>query len=240
MAYEALGEWFEILNDDCDYPLWSQYFLRGLRSLSVGRKGLELGCGSGAFSRALTKNGYTMSAADCSETMLAKGSELATREGLSIRFLRLDARRFSSPEKYDFIIAPNDLYNYIAPDRLRGAFRAAASALAKGGVFWFDISTPRKLRGKIADNIFADDRDDITYLSFNHLYDDRVEMNVTLFVKEKDGRFSRYDELHVQYIHTKERILAALGASFEVVRVEGHLGESEEGSDRWNFICRRV
>ena len=48
-AYDYLSEWFEFLNDDCDYALWSQYFIEGLSRFGAGRKGLELGCGSGAF-----------------------------------------------------------------------------------------------------------------------------------------------------------------------------------------------
>ena len=46
-AYEFLAKWFECLNDDCDYPAWSQYFLSGLARLGAGRRGLEVGCGSG-------------------------------------------------------------------------------------------------------------------------------------------------------------------------------------------------
>ena len=56
-AYDHLSEWFEYLNDDCDYPAWSQYFLSGLAALGAGRKGLEVGCGSGAFCRAPAKAG---------------------------------------------------------------------------------------------------------------------------------------------------------------------------------------
>ena len=65
-AYDSLAEWFEYLNDDCDYPVWSQYFIDGLRRLGAGVRGLELGCGSGAFSRALVRAGYRMTGADIS------------------------------------------------------------------------------------------------------------------------------------------------------------------------------
>ena len=65
-AYRYLAEWFEYLNDDCDYPKWSQYFIDGLGRLNAGRKGLEIGCGSGAFCRRLVQAGYAMSGADIS------------------------------------------------------------------------------------------------------------------------------------------------------------------------------
>ncbi len=241
-AYDSLAEWFEYLNDDCDYSSWSQYFIDGLARLNCLRgEGLELGCGSGAFCRALKKHGYSMTGADISLPMLTKAARLASEEGLSIPYFQADARTLRTFTKYDFILAPNDCYNYIPQKSLPSAFRHAANCLKKGGIFWFDLSSACKLREKVANNMCADDREEVTYLAFNHLKEDRVEMNVTLFVKERDGRFSRFDESHTQYIHEEENVVQALNsAGFAVVSVEGHLGEPKEGSDRLNFICRRA
>ena len=89
--------------------------------------------------------------------------------------------------------------------------------------------------------MFADDRDEVTYLVFNHLIADRVEMDVTLFVRRSDGVFERYDEQHTQYIHTVHDVCKLLEETgFKLVRVEGHLGENFEKSDRVNFICRKL
>lgn len=236
-AYDSLAEWFEYLNDDCDYLSWSQYFISGLRALGAGGKGLELGCGSGAFSRALARAGYNMTGADISAPMLSKAAALARAEGLNIPFVQADAAKLKTPEKYDFLIAPNDCYNYLPQNRLQAAFRRAADCLKRGGIFWADVSSAYKLREKVANNMFADDREDVTYLSFNALKEDRVEMDVTLFVR-KGNVYERFDETHVQYIHEEEDVLSALeGAGFCVRAVEGHLGGAKERSDRLNFIC---
>ncbi len=239
-AYDSLAEWFEYLNDDCDYPKWSQYFIRGLCALRAGKRGLELGCGSGAFCRALAREGYLMTGGDISLPMLDKAQSLAREEGLNVPFLQMDASKLKTLIKYDFILAPNDCYNYVSPEKLDSAFKKAASSLKKGGVFWFDVSSAYKLREKVANNIMADDRDEVTYLSFNSLKDDCVEMDVTLFIREENGLFSRRDERHVQYIHEEEKLLSALtAAGFQVLAVEGHLGEEKENSDRLNFICKK-
>lgn len=238
-AYEHLAHWFERLNDDCGYAQWSQYFLSGLSALGVGRRGLEAGCGSGAFSRALARAGYDMTAADISAPMLSEGMRLAREEGLFIRFVQADAAALSLGT-FDFILSPNDCYNYIPPRKLPSAFRHAAKSLKKGGVFWFDLSSAYKLREKIANNVFADDRDEVTYLSFNRLYDDRVEMDVTLFVRRRDGAFDRLDERHTQYIHERADVVGMLEEAGFEVRTEGHLGGAEEQSDRVNYICRKV
>ncbi len=238
-AYEYLADWFEILNDDCDYPKWSQYFIEKLAALGAGKRGLELGCGSGAFSRALAKAGYHMTGADLSAPMLTKAAALAREQGLAIEYRLQDAVTLKSGEKFDFILSPNDCYNYIPPQKLQTAFAHAAACLKKGGVFWFDISSEHKLRTKVANNMFADDRDEITYLSFNTLFSDRGETDVTLFIKEKDGRYIRCDEKHTQYLHAEEGVTKLLSAYFDVLAVEGHLGEEKQESDRLNFICRK-
>ncbi len=237
-AYDHLAEWFEFLNDDCDYSDWSQYFIEGLRRRGAGKRGFELGCGSGAFCRALQRAGFTMTGGDISPAMLSKAVRLAREEGLQIPFVQADARRFSSPSAYDFILAPNDCINYLSPEALAPAFKRIGKALPKGGIFWFDLSSPYKLREKVANNMFGDDRDEVTYLEFNTLYQDRVETDVTLFVREGE-LFRRFDERHVRYIHTEGSVLSALGGTFSA-EVEGHLGEDKTSSDRLNFICRKV
>ena len=89
MAYETLADWFEFLNDDCDYQRWSQYFLQGLEALGAGNRGLEIGCGSGAFTRVLTRAGYFVTGTDVSAfgRMIVSKKEL---EELSKTHISLD------------------------------------------------------------------------------------------------------------------------------------------------------
>ena len=240
MIYNRFAQWFEFLNDDCDYIKWSQYFTARLEEFGAGKNGLELGCGSGAFCRLLTRAGYRMTGLDLSRAMLQVALEKAQNEGLNILYIEGDAATFRAPEKYDFILAPNDCYNYIPKEKLPAAFRHAAAALKKGGIFWVDVSSEYKYRNIIANNMFADDRDEVTYLSFNRLEEDRVITDLTLFIREEDGRFSRADERHVQYIHTEEELISALeGAGFCSLRAEGHLGQRKEGSQRLNLLCKK-
>lgn len=238
--YEHLAEWFEHLNADCDYPKWSQYFLNALQRYGTGTRGLDLGCGSGAFTRALAKAGYTMTGADISPAMLGKAMRLAREEGLSIPFVQMDAARASACSPYDFLLSANDCVNYLPQKSLLRAFKSWASCLKTGGLLLFDVSSPCKLRGKVANNTFWDDEEDVSYFEFNTLFQDRVETEITLFIREGE-LFRRADEKHVRYIHEEEDILTALHASgFEVLAVEGKLGEDKEGSERLNFQCRKA
>ena len=120
------------------------------------------------------------------------------------------------------------------------AFENVRSALNKNGIFLFDISSARKFREKIANTVCADDREDVTYLSFNSLEGENAVMDVTLFVRRRDGAFERRDERHIQYIYEEAEIVAALEkAGFSLLETEGHLGEEKSESDRLIFLARR-
>ena len=236
-AYANLASWFEYLNDDCGYENWSQYFITKLKGYSV-RTGLDIGCGGGWFTRAFQKAGFAMTGMDISPEMLDFAQETAFKEGARSEYLLGDITKFKSPKKYDFATAINDCINYIPKNKLDSAFKCVKGALTKGGVFLFDISSPRKFNEKIANTVCVDDREEITYLAFNRVCGDEVSMDVTLFTRRTDGAYERADETHVQYVYTEAEIAAALEkVGFELVEAEGHLGEEKSQSDRLCFLA---
>ena len=238
-AYAHLAKWFEYLNDDCDYENWSQYLIAKLRPFSF-RTGLDVGCGGGWFTRAFQRAGYQMTGLDISPEMLDFAQEQALKSGLRSEYLLGDITRFRSPKKYGFVTAINDCINYIPKARLLSAFKKVYALLEKDGVFLFDISSERKFKNKIANTVSVDDRDDVTYFSFNKEEEDGVTMEVSLFVRRKDGLFERLDETHRQYRYTEEEILSALAeAGFTVLEKEGHLGENSSTSDRICFLAKK-
>lgn len=239
-AYFALADWFEYLNSDCDYDKWSQYLHGELCALGIkGGTGLDLGCGSGYFTRAFTRLGYGMTGFDVSEPMLAKAQRISDEEGVRPRYILCDLLRLKTMGRADFALCVNDCVNYIPQDKLLRVFKKVAGSLRKGGAFLFDISSESKLCGTVGNNTFCEDREEVSYMWFNKLFPDRVEMDFTIFAKRADGLFERGDERHVQYIHTKENITEnLLGAGFTLVKTAGALGD-ESDTERINFICIR-
>jgi SAM-dependent methyltransferase len=237
-SYSALGRWFEYLNDDCGYEQWSQYLISTLKSEGAGASGVDIGCGNGYFTRALIRAGYFVSGVDISPQMLDKAQQLSLKQGVRAEFLLGDITKLKLNAKVDFAVAINDCLNYVSQNKLDTAFSRVNSCLKKGGVFIFDISTSQKLKNTLGNNLFCEDRDDITYIWFNTLSNDRVTMDLTFFEKGKDGRYTRFDERHVQYIHEKEDVINALTKAGFSVRCEGHLGKSED--ERINFICKKL
>lgn len=238
-AYAVLADWFEYLNQDCDYEKWSQFLMTRLSAYPL-KKGLDVGCGAGWFTRFFERNGYEMTGLDVSAEMLARAQENARNEGLHAEYLQGDIAKIKLPKRFDFVLSINDCFNYLPTEKLPAAFKNVSSALTKKGIFLFDVSSPKKYREKIANTICADDREDVTYLNFISTKGKEVTMDVTLFVRREDGAFERRDEKHVQYIHEEEEILHALeGAGFEIMEVIGHLGEDKNTSDRLCFLAQR-
>ena len=238
-AYVNLADWFEYLNDDCDYENWSQYLISRLKGYPL-KQGLDVGCGGGYFTRALQKNGYDMTGMDVSAEMLDFAGRKALETGIRSAYILGDISKTKPPKRYDFVTAINDCVNYIPKAKLSSALKNIYGALKTGGVFLFDVSSPRKFAEKIANTVSADDRDDVTYLAFNRVEGDVATLDVTLFVRQKDGKYIRLDETHTQYIYTADFLTSALEkAGFSVVCVEGHLGEDVETSDRISILAQK-
>ena len=237
-AYNALAPYYEQLITSCDYEQWSQYVFKKIKTYAKGKVGCDLACGSGYFTRFLKKNGYLVCGVDYSESMLQEAMRLSNEENLRINYQRQDIKNFKSFEKLDFITAINDGYNYISQKDLKKAFKSAYTALKRGGVFMFDVSSSYKLKNVLSNNLFGEDTDDLTYLWFNTLTSEGVKMELTFFIKDGD-KYVRKDESHFQYIHELEDIKDALtSVGFEIVETCGHLGENLKAeSQRINFIA---
>ena len=124
-AYTSLADWFEYLNADCDYEQWSQYLYGRLQGLGVtGGRGADIGCGSGAFTRAFARWGYDMVGFDVSSAMLARAEQLS-RGVPHVRYGLADARSVRFPGgRADFALCVNDCVNYLPPADIP-AFSAA-------------------------------------------------------------------------------------------------------------------
>ena len=181
-----------------------------------------------------------MTGMDISSAMLDKAQANALAAGLRGEYILGDITKTKLPARFDFATAINDCVNYIPKDKLEKAFKNVHGAIKKGGVFLFDISSPRKFEKKIANTVSVDDRDEVTYIAFNKVTGDRADMEVTLFVKRADGAFERLDETHTQYIYSIEEVTNALARSgFTLVEAEGHLGEDLETADRISFVAKK-
>ncbi len=239
-AYNAIAPLYERLMD-VDYDVWANYEIEFLKEYSKGNKGVDAGCGSGAFTRRFRRAGFDVIGADISEEMLSVAAETSRREGLDIKYVKQDIRSLKLPERVHFITALTDCFNYVDGAGMRRALSRFHSSLVKGGVLAFDISTEYKLKELIGNGMFGEDAEDYSYLWFNRTFEGGVEMDISLFTKTADGKYEKREEHHTQYVHREQDVLSALDAAgFEVIKVEGHLGAPvSPDCERLNFFAVR-
>ena len=79
----------------------------------------------------------------------------------------------------------------------------------------FDVSTPYKLQHLLGDRFWGEDLDDIGYLWQNRYFAAgcRVDMHLSIFVREPGGLYQKITEEQTQYGHTRAKLTALLLAA---------------------------
>lgn len=240
-AYSALASVYEDFMDEELLKNWEDYLDNMLRTESAGKTGLDIACGSGIFTRALYKRGYSVTGIDISEEMLSVAEEKCLAEKANIRFLMQDMKNLKVFEKVDFITVVNDGLNYIQPNDLKKTFSAFFKALKNNGVLLFDFSTAYKLKNIIGNNFFAEDTENCSYLWFNELSGDKVKMDISVFRLRNDGLYEKREESHIQYAYELSFMLETLKSAGFTARAEKFLGgEITTETDRIQIIAKKV
>lgn len=246
MAYENLAEIYDIFADDFDYDQWAKWYYGLISSVKPEiRTLLEAGCGTGSVCIRLAKKGIRVTGIDLSEDMLRVASDKARKWGVQMRFAMQDMRCIQLPSRVDAVISACDGVNYLCREEdVRAFFESAFAALKPGGALAFDISNYEKLSALGKTYLFAEEREEGAYIWTNDFDEETrtVTMNTVFFIREADGKYTRFEETHVQRAHAVSEIEALLGQTgfTDVRRFGGDTGESEgPGGKRCYFLARK-
>lgn len=215
-SYEALCHAYDTLMRDVNYDEWAEY-VAGFLIESGAKKIAETACGTGNITLRLARMGFDVTASDVSAGMLECAKLKARAAGSRCMFVLQDMTKLELPRR-DALICCCDGVNYLKNESELSAFFCGARAcLRKGGVLLFDMSTQHKLNHTLADNFFYDDGDDATcFWQSSRIGESHVELSVSVFVKEQDGKggaYRRYDEVQEQFAYSADRVLELLDLS---------------------------
>ena len=217
-SYTALADFYDGLMADIDYDAWAEY-VHGLLQ-KAGRPVKRIGeaaCGTGNLTLRLKKMGYDILASDASPQMLERAARKAREAGQQIVFSCQDMRKLQFP-KVDAVVCACDGINSLAPGELSYFLKAARASLRPCGGLLFDMSSRYKLEQILADQLFFEDGEELTYFWRNAQNEDKqcVEMELTFFCKDAQGKYTRTDEAQRQYWHEAGTVLQDLQkAGFE-------------------------
>lgn len=107
-----------------------------------GARVLDLGCGPGLVATRLARLGCEVTGLDLSRSSLAYARAAAERDGLAIEYRRADFLELDDVARYDLVLQSYGEISTFAPAVRDDLLARVRRALAPGGAFVFDASTP--------------------------------------------------------------------------------------------------
>lgn len=183
-----------------DGKVWAKELVKTLKKYCNKPFGIDVGSGTGYFTRAILNAGYNVIGVEPSLAML----NVAMQEGGT--YVKGDIRKLNGFSSLGFVTAVNDVINYLKPSDLEKAFLSVNACLENGGVFIFDYSSKSRLKNVIGENLFGEDTEDFTYMWFNTQKPNGVKMDLVFFIKNQDGTYDREEESFFEYFHELETV----------------------------------
>ncbi|MBE7093034.1 MAG: class I SAM-dependent methyltransferase [Clostridiales bacterium] len=239
MQYGELSFVYDALMYDMPYEKWAEFIFNNLGDANVIA---ELGCGTGNITEIISKK-YDVTALDISEDMLEIARQKLLKSGISTRLIQGDMCNFSLHKEVDGIVCACDGINYLTtPAKVKQAFLNVYKNVKTGGRFIFDISSKNKL-SSMNNQLYSEDCDDATYIWRNKIVNDLLEMEITFFVPKDDETYLRFDEHHIQRMHTVDEISKWLNESgFKIISItDDYTNNSvKEDTQRITFCAEKV
>ena len=245
-AYSGFAKVYDLFMDNIPYEEWTDY-VKELFAEEGVKDGilLDLGCGTGSVTELLAESGFDMIGIDNSEEMLEIAMEKREESGHDILYLLQDMREFELYGTVKGVVSICDSMNYILDDEdLLDVFKLVHNYLDNEGIFIFDMKTMHEYANVMADNTFAEDREESSFIWENY-YDEEEEINqydLSIFVKEEDGRYRKYEETHLQRAYEQQCVEELIKESgLELLHVYDAFTRElpAEDSQRIYFVCRR-
>jgi len=247
-AYGSFATVYDKFMNNVPYKEWTEYIISLLNKEGiVDGIVLDLGCGTGNVTEIMAKAGFDMIGVDASMDMLAVAQEKKSLlSGLShdILYLCQDMREFELYGTVAAIVSVCDCMNYILePEDLQIVFDHVWNYLDYDGIFVFDLNSQYKYEELLADNTFAENSEEASFI-WENFYDEESRINeydLTLFIKEGE-QYSKYEEVHEQRAYSISEIEEMLmRANLELLHVYDAFTEDapKEDSERIYFVARK-
>ena len=212
-TYSEFARIYDTFMDDVPYEEWGSYLRELLLDYGVDNGILlELGCGTGNITEILAQYGYDMIGIDNSGEMLEIAANKKAASGHDILYLEQDMREFELYGTVRADVSICDSINYITDEEdLLQVFKLVNNYLDIGGVFIFDLNTIYKYM-EIGETTISENREDASFIWENIYYEEeRINSyDLTLFIKDENGKYDKYFENHVQRAYTIEEIKTLL------------------------------
>lgn len=252
MSYDVLAAFYDRLNDSVEYGVWARKISDFLKSkgFSADSGILDIACGTGKMTLELSRLGYRVAGVDLSSEMLALAQKNCADEGFYPLFVCQDMTSLTLGEQFDAAVCCLDSVNYIGgKDALDSFFARASEHIVSGGYLFFDVNTQYKFEKIYGNNSYVYDEKNV-YCVWQNFYSSRrhlCDFDLTLFIKNADGSYTRTGETQREYLYTDGELVELLnknGFTVDIISAsfDFSLGNGKRVSDcdeRHYFVVRK-
>lgn len=156
----------------------------------VGRRILDLGCGTGVGAYWLAQQGYTVLGVDYSPEMLDIAQRVPDNQGLSLNWQQGDVRELNGVKSFDLAIALGVFNEFNSLRELEAAFTKVRESLDPGRFFIFDMLTIQGLaeRGSTPSGITYDNGVNLLVFSSSTYDYERQMHDRNYIIFQRDGQ----------------------------------------------------
>jgi 2-polyprenyl-3-methyl-5-hydroxy-6-metoxy-1,4-benzoquinol methylase len=219
-SYAALSRFYDALG-------MSEFALHAMPSILqfaqqkdwIGRRVVDLGCGTGGSVRWLASQGYNITAIDPSPDMLTAARRSIDSRGVALRWIQGDAHALHSLSEIDLVLSIDTINELNSVRELETTFTAIARALAPDKWFIFDLHT---LEGLAADHdtsrVLRADEDITAVITSTYDHERQMRQDSWLLFHAEDALWTRTTATRARRGFPVQVVTALLGrVGFEVV-----------------------
>jgi SAM-dependent methyltransferase len=225
-AYDAFAPFYDAFTAQSDYEKWcDEVLVLAVRNGLTGQRLLDLACGTGSSFLPFLRRGFSVTACDASQSMLA----LAAAKAPEVELVRCDIRALPDLGSFDLVTCFDDSLNYLLDEaELTAALAGMEAALAPGGVVVFDLNSLLAYRTTFAGQSVGESGETVFAWRGSSSPDAppgcEAEALVDVFAPSDGELYSRVTTTHRQRHFPRSRVLASLDAAgLECIAVHGVL-----------------
>lgn len=249
--YAAFAKYYDNFNSELDYEAWAGDLDAAVRRLTrvPVSLGLDLGCGTGSMSLALSRLGYDMTGVDISPDMLDVARKRAESSGIdNLLLLCQDMSAFELYGTVDMAVSCLDTMNHLVDrKKLKKCLSLVHNYLVPDGLFLFDVNTPAKFEKVYADRSYILEEKGV-YCGWQNDYHPKSRIcnfYLSVFEEQPDGSYRRRDDYHQERCYTRrqwERLLCEAGFSNVMFSSSPRMeSPARDDDERWYIVayCRK-
>ncbi len=221
-SYTMLPAFYDFFGKHPDYKGYANAVLTKYQEIGAKESNLilDLACGTGRLTLELLKKGADVIGTDLSAEMLMIARERCADKGFFPLLLGQDMRELDLYGTVDVAVSATNSLNYLPSEGdLKKVFALVHNFLTPNGLFFFDINSLYKFEHLYGENVYTFESENGFCVWQNHYLKSkkRADFLLTIFKKEKDGRYTRLEEEQSQYYYsnrTVKRLLKETGFEF--------------------------